>query len=690
MSAGILALTNKSDVVAGTGTLFNTELVAGDFIVVVAGGITYTLAVKSVDSATKLTLVSKYPGPTQTGLAWNSVPRATQNQVTAELVVQSTEALRGLNYDKQNWQQIFSNSGNITVRLPDGSTFSGPSWNKISSIIATVDIDLLQILATQIDQDAAQVGADKTAAALSASTASTDAGIATKKAGEASASANTATSKAGEASDSAELARKWAANPEDVVVSGGEYSSYHWSQKAEKSAAEAASHNPNEALVKTLNLSDLMDRAAAWLNVRPEGATPLAADPVSAYDATTRRWVENLIGAGTIGPTMNGVMNYGVGGFRLHDSRAYIAPYEIASDGQILDRALWPELWAHAQMHGAIDDSVWVADPSKRGLYSKGDGTTTFRVPDRNGAQKNGVNGFTGPSSIIALFGRGDSGAAGAGDVRLSAAPDVTGQFQTAIPAGASGAFKQGALNATKLTTGGTIDTGIVTFKLSDGNSVYGRSSGEISPNAFLAVWVIRASGGFTAANTSWSVINGDAVVPSSGTVVRGGEVISNFRVGSADYVSAVFRAKVTINGEATPEVVLRDNRSGTNVETIFPVRNGISADVGYTLLSVSNPALGSRTVLTNPFGNNTPVMCEVEVFHAALGKWMTTPWTWVQTNNNTYGCNAWFAEGEGIILKIGNTGYVSATSFTGASQEISTPLIVPSSVRIRVWKLVP
>jgi hypothetical protein len=416
--------------------------------------------------------------------------------------------------------------------------------------------------------------------------------------------------------------------------------------------------------------------------------SPVVPDPVNPYEVATKRYVDNQSGGS--GPTMNGIMNYGVGSFRLHDSRAYIAPYEVASDGQILDRALWPELWAHAQVHGAIDDSVWVADPSKRGLYSNGDGSTTFRTPDRNGAQKNGVNGFTGPSSIIALFGRGDSGAVGAGDVRLSAAPDVSGQFQTAIPAGATGAFKQGALNATKLTTGGTTDTGIVTFKLSDGNSIYGRSTGEISPNAFIAVWVIRASGGFTAANTSWSVINGDAVVPSSGIVVRGGEVISNYRVGSADYVSAVFRAKVTISGEATPEVVLRDNRSGTNVETIFPVRNGISADVGYTLLSVSNPALGSRTVLTNPFGNNTPVMCEVEVFHAALGKWMTTPWTWVQTNNNTYGCNAWFAEGEGIILKIGNTGYVSATSFTGASQEISTPLIVSSSVRIRVWKLVP
>ncbi|WWD13553.1 tail fiber protein [Escherichia phage vB_Eco_mar004NP2] len=70
----------------------------------------------------------------------------------------------------------------------------------------------------------------------------------------------------------------------------------------------------NESLNKNNNLSDLADRAA-WLNVRPIGSTPLAGDPVSDYDAATKRWVENKLNTGTVGPTMNGVMNYGVGIF---------------------------------------------------------------------------------------------------------------------------------------------------------------------------------------------------------------------------------------------------------------------------------------------------------------------------------------------------------------------------------------
>ncbi|MBA7935818.1 tail fiber domain-containing protein [Citrobacter sp. RHBSTW-00509] len=135
MSAGTLTLNNNSASVAGTDTTFTTELAAGDFVVVTVGGITYTLPVKTIDSDTQITLISKYPGPSQASSAWNAVPRATQNQVTAALVAQTTEALRGLNYDKQNWQMVFSTGGDITVMLPDGSQFSGPSWKKITDLL---------------------------------------------------------------------------------------------------------------------------------------------------------------------------------------------------------------------------------------------------------------------------------------------------------------------------------------------------------------------------------------------------------------------------------------------------------------------------------------------------------------------------------------------------------------------------
>ena len=534
MSAGTLTLTNNSDLVSGAGTSFSTELTAGDFVVATVGGVTYTLPVKSVEGDTEITLISKYPGPTQQGSAWNAVPRATQNQVTAALVVQSTEALRGLNYDKQNWQAVFSVDGHITVMLPDGSSFSGPSWLSIANILNTLDVEYLEQLAAQINQDAQQVETDKNTVVETATQVSTDAQAASAAATGAQGSATEASQSETNAEGYKELARKYALNPEDDPVAGNEYSALHYSEKAKKSAAEAASHNPAEALVKSLNLSDLEDRAAAWLNVRPIGSTPLAGDPVNPYDATTQRWVENYVsGGGGTGPTMNGVQNFGVGMPILWTSRAFTPAWAVVSDGQILNRADWPELWVHAQMHTPIDDADWLANPGKRGNYSNGDGSTTFRVPDFNGVQS---------GSIPGLFGRGDQGGLlPAGNVYESAAPNISGRIGAvdaagrAVASSGTGAFSVRETDLTNgfVTSSATGTPNRYTYVYFDANSynpVYGRSANQVWPNSFVGVWIIRASGGFTAANTLWTVTNADASLPGSGTLVKGGEVKSVYR----------------------------------------------------------------------------------------------------------------------------------------------------------------
>ena len=206
MSAGTITLTNGSAIVGGSGTSFETELAAGDFVVAIVGGITYTLPVKSVESPASLTLIRAFPGPTQSGAAWNAIPRATQNQLTAELVAQTTEALRGLNYDKQNWQAIFSDDGNITVRLPDGSTFSGPSWLKIVELLNSIDVDALQILAAQIHVDAQQVALDKTEVAQNKTASESAATTATQKADAAAQSEASAAQSKTDAAQSAEEA----------------------------------------------------------------------------------------------------------------------------------------------------------------------------------------------------------------------------------------------------------------------------------------------------------------------------------------------------------------------------------------------------------------------------------------------------------------------------------------------------
>lgn len=323
----------------------------------------------------------------------------------------------------------------------------------------------------------------------------------------------------------------------------------------------------NESLNKNNNLSDLADRAAAWLNVRPIGSTPLAGDPVGDYDAATKRWVENKINTGTVGPTLNGVMNYGVGDFHLRDSRAYIQPYEVVSDGQLLNRADWPELWAYAQMVGAISDAEWLADPHERGKYSVGDGQTTFRVPDRNGVQSGSFKG---------LFGRGDGGVtSNLGRANESSAPNLTAYFRTVTSTsviendGASGAGypsetyqKYANLNAIVENAAATNYPRRWNFNASRQSSVYGRygNTEEITPNNFTGVWVIRASGGFVAANTSWSVINADKTTPNSGVVVYGGSVKSEYKSPSAN-VTAELKSSKVINGAWGVSLTITDDR---------------------------------------------------------------------------------------------------------------------------------
>jgi hypothetical protein len=174
MSAGTIALTNNSANVTGTGTAFTTDLKAGDFIVVIVGGVTYTLGVKAITSATALTLVAAYGGPTATGNAWTAVPNSTLVGITAQVAADVAKAIRGLNLDKANWQQVFSGTGTITVTLPDGSTYTGPAWSSITTSLsgkaasgANSDIKSLAGLTTALSIVQGGTGGNTAAAARS-------------------------------------------------------------------------------------------------------------------------------------------------------------------------------------------------------------------------------------------------------------------------------------------------------------------------------------------------------------------------------------------------------------------------------------------------------------------------------------------------------------------------------------------
>lgn len=355
---------------------------------------------------------------------------------------------------------------------------------------------------------------------------------------ESKAGADTAKAGAETARDQAE---QWAksVNPENLLQKD-----QNLADVIDKALARSNLDVPakSEAFLIANNFSDIADRAAAWLNMRPIGATPLGGDPVNDYDATTKRWVENYVsGGGGVGPTMNGVQNFGVGLPTLWTSRAFIPAWAVPADGQLLNRTDWPELWAHAQIHTPIDDADWLADKFKRAAYSTGDGSTTFRVPDLNGVQ----NG-----SLVGLYGRGDAGGGYVTQTALeNGAPNITGSTATSIITGYNQSSpergtglvvpKEVIASSLKWGTAGSSGKTVtyfseISFNASRSNAAYGRAS-DVRPNSFVGVWIIRASGGFTAANTSWSVINGDENTPPVGAVTNGGFVRSSYKIGGVE-----------------------------------------------------------------------------------------------------------------------------------------------------------
>lgn len=136
MPAGTIALTNNSTSVTGSGTSFKNELKANDFIFAIVGGTPYTLGIASVNSDTSITLTVAYKGPSNSGAAWNAIPNQTLVGIVAEMATQTAYAIRGLNYDKDNWQGIYSDAASVTVTRPDMSTYTGPSWGYLSNSLS--------------------------------------------------------------------------------------------------------------------------------------------------------------------------------------------------------------------------------------------------------------------------------------------------------------------------------------------------------------------------------------------------------------------------------------------------------------------------------------------------------------------------------------------------------------------------
>ncbi len=584
MPAGTIALTNNSAAVTGTGTSFGTELAANDFIVATVGGVTYTLGIESVDSATALTLSKIYDGPTTAGAAWTPLPAAAMSLISAQTAADVARALRAANFDKVNWQQVFSELGDIIVTLPDGSQFQGPSWRKISELLATLDVGSITEIADQIHADAEQVASDSSIA----ESAKTDAVYANENAQQAKTDAQAANT-------SAQQAKADATTQAEIATTEAD--------RAKAEADRAAASNPDNSLLKSQNLNDLPDKSESRKNL----------------NVYSKEEVDGK-GGGYVGRAF------------WHPLRTSVPGGNSPADGQVVNRTgAYASLWAEcaAGRLPVVTDAVWLADPTKRGCYSSGDGSTTFRFPDYNGVQ---------PGSIPAPVMRGDGGLTD-GTIQQNAAPAIRGSlggYWRAIgtPDGAFAASAPVSSNTAGTATSTYTDTN---FDASRSNLAYGRDGAtEVRMNSLVGCWVIQFAG---VANNAGSI---DALALST---------------------------RIEQVAQSVAAVAARIDRA--------------------TIVTSTNLALGSRTVFDNPFGNSTPVITLCEVYHATLLKWIPTIWS-VVTTAEVGGVVASYSEGTGIVVRVAPNAYVLRTAMSGTSEDFAANYATPSPIRIHVWKVLP
>ena len=217
MAAGTLSVTNNSKAVVGVGTTF-TAFASGDFLSLVVGQVPYTVAIASIESATALTLVLPFDGPTATGLAWDGIKRDTMSLATMGVTVQAQKALRLMIADENNWRAIFGEEEEISVTLPNGQVVQGMSWGYLSKLLKDVDPVELQAIADQTitAKNQAQGFRNEAEGFKNAANTAKDAAVAARTAAEAAqGKAETAKTAAESAKTAAETAKSQAVTAKD-------------------------------------------------------------------------------------------------------------------------------------------------------------------------------------------------------------------------------------------------------------------------------------------------------------------------------------------------------------------------------------------------------------------------------------------------------------------------------------------
>ncbi|ENG1095508.1 phage tail protein [Yersinia enterocolitica] len=367
--AGTVTSVAGTNVITGVGTLWNNPIFGiapGQMIFIPGSGQVVIYEILAVDSDTKIRITrniaiaitnSEYAIVTTVSNSMSDLARRTAVQLAL--------------YQKllEDWQDITTGTGDVTIIAPDGSTVVIPSLSDLTAWVndsKTWFDDNRELIENAGEAVAgAETARDE---AVAAKTAAQSAEAAAEgSATSASGSATTASDAAAAATDSASIAS------EAATIA------------TQSKDGAVTARDEAEQFAESVNPDLLMHTTGGTFT----GPVILAGDATDPKGAVTKQQLDEKPAGGL--PLLFSWWE---------DNRTHIPEGTAPRDGQELSRALFPDAWAAAQAKGlVITEAEWQADPLKRMKWSSGNGTTTFRLPDENGKS---------PGSVGAPVRRGD------------------------------------------------------------------------------------------------------------------------------------------------------------------------------------------------------------------------------------------------------------------------------------------
>lgn len=518
--------------------------------------------------------------------------------------------------------------------------------------------DALRAATSVIASGVADMQEQVTAATEAAATAAQAKDVAVAKADIATAAADLSTQNKESTSQDATSAGQAALRAEaarDAVV-GSEEAAAASAQAAAESAEEAEMVTRGKAASGANSDITSLSGLTTALSVEQGGTGSTTGVPTLVGATASTAGAKGLVPAPAAGDqdkflaangawkSVAGGSGQPVGGLVIWDiSEATLPSGYIPRSGQLVTRALWPQLWALVSAT-ALTDANWIANPLSRGKFSSGDGSTTFRMPDLNGKYSDGLT----PAAFLRGYGFRSAGEAG-----LMQVDQFQGHKMRTVDASATAnVWSGGAPANTQFTADATQTNGL-------------------GSHAGTGNYYSTHTGAFVADGTNGTPRVGLETRPFSSSVIWccvGGTTAVN--PGTVDITATA--------AQVAAQASRIQNLEANNMLILYP---GGSAEAA--------PVIGANTRISvpNPYPGQ-PILVVPEIYLASASAWGSPGWDGnAGSGSIAYGIRAGqVMPNDFIIIQTGLSGVYANGAITGGLLGTGTSAAT-GSYRLKVYK---